>query len=136
MTKGRAKAIEKPNMPIAGPKRSPFAAASTNNVPMMGPVHEKETNAKLKDMKNNPMRPPLSDFASILLTNELGSWISNAPKKEAAKTTKSKKNKKLNIPLVLSSFKAVEPKIMVTNMPNRSEERRVGKECVSRRGRS
>lgn len=98
---GMASATENPNMPIAGPKRSPLEAASTSNVPIIGPVQENETTARLKAMKNNPIRPPLSDLESILLTNELGSVISNAPKKEAAKTTSKIKKKKLKIRLLI-----------------------------------
>src|SRR5690606_29905572 len=116
-TNGTARANENPNIPMAGPRRSPLVAASTNNVPMIGPVQEKETTAKLADIKNRPTNPPLSDPASILLTKELGSVISKAPKNEAANTTKSKKKKKLNIPLVDKAFKASAPKAIVINMP-------------------
>ncbi|MNL40452.1 hypothetical protein D3C87_1627990 [compost metagenome] len=69
-------------------------------------------------MKNRPTKPPLSDFASILLTNELGSVISNAPKNDAAKTTSSRKNKKLKIPFVESALRASEPNKMVMIMPS------------------
>src|SRR5690606_10082563 len=116
-TKGTAKAIENPSMPTAGPRRSPLEAASTNSVPMIGPVHEKETNARLKAMKKRPSSPPRSDLASILLTKELGSVITKAPKNEAAKTTKITKKTKLNIPLVDRSFNASEPKALVTSIP-------------------
>src|SRR5690606_2208954 len=117
-TKGIASAIENPSIPTAGPKRSPLDAASTNNVPMIGPVQEKETKAKLNAIKNNPTNPPLSDFASILLTKELGKVSSKAPKKDAAKTTNIKKNKKLNIPFVERAFKASDPKVIVMSIPN------------------
>src|SRR5690606_16764335 len=96
----------------------PLDAASTNNVPMIGPVQEKDTNAKLNAMKNNPNNPPLSDCASILLTKELGSVSSKAPKKEAAKTTNIKKNRKLNMPFVERAFRASEPKAMVMSIPS------------------
>lgn len=118
ITKGTANAKEKPNIPIAGPNRSPFVAASTSKVPIIGPVHEKETTDKLADMKNKPIQPLLSDCASILLTKELGKVISNAPKNEAANTTKSKKKKKLKIPLVDKAFNASGPKATVISIPN------------------
>src|SRR5690606_25494976 len=117
-TNGMAKAKEKPNIPMAGPKRSPLVAASTNSVPIIGPVHENETTAKLADTNNKPNKPPLSDPASILLTKLLGNVISNVPKKEAANTTSSRKNRKLNIPFVDKAFEASAPKKMVINMPN------------------
>src|SRR5690606_841015 len=56
-TKGTARANQNPSIPMAGPRRSPLVAASTNNVPMIGPVHEKETTAKLADIKNRPTNP-------------------------------------------------------------------------------
>src|SRR5690625_3888224 len=101
-TKGRARAIAKPSIPIAGPNLSPLVAASTSKVPIIGPVHENETNAKEKAIKNKPTNPPLSDLASILFTNELGKVNSNAPRNDAAKNTSIRKNRKLNTPLVLS----------------------------------
>src|SRR5690606_37197770 len=105
-TKGMANAMENPSIPMAGPNRSPFVAASTNKVPIMGPVQEKDTTAKLADMKNKPTHPPLSEPATILLTKLLGRVISKAPKNDAAKTTSNRKKKKLNIPLVESALSA------------------------------
>ncbi|MNL15153.1 hypothetical protein D3C87_1361240 [compost metagenome] len=115
--KGIANAMENPSIPMAGPNRSPFDAASTNKVPIIGPVHEKETKERLKAIKKRPTNPPLSDLASILLTNELGSVISNAPKKDAAKATNSRKNIKLNIPFVDKALSASDPKRIVMIMP-------------------
>src|SRR5690606_29788613 len=112
-TKGIARAMENPSMPIAGPSRSPLEAASTSSVPMIGPVQEKDTNARLNAMKNNPNNPPLSDCASILLTKELRSVSSKDPKKETANTTSMRKNRKLKTPFVDRAFKAPEPKAMV-----------------------
>src|SRR5690606_14400760 len=117
-TNGMAKAMEKPSMPMAGPRRSPLEAASTNRVPMMGPVQEKDTKARLKAIKNRPTKPPLSDLASILLTKELGKVSSKAPKKEAANTTNMRKNRKLKTPLVDRAFSASDPKTMVISIPN------------------
>ena len=85
---------------------------------MIGPVQEKETNAKAKAIKNNPIKPPLSDLASILFTHELGKLISKAPKNDIANTTNSTKNRKLKMPLLANSFKASDPKIKVIKIPN------------------
>ncbi len=112
-----ARAMENPNIPIAGPNLSPFEAASTNNVPIIGPVQENETNDKLKAIKNKPTKPPLSDLASILLTKELGKVISNAPKKDAANPTNNKKKMKLNTPLVESALSASDPNAIVIIIP-------------------
>src|SRR5690606_23704817 len=118
ITNGIARAMENPNIPIAGPNLSPFDAASTSSVPMIGPVQENDTKAKLKAIKNRPIKPFPSDFASILLTKELGSVISNAPKKDAAKATKIKKKAKLKTPLVERALSASEPKVIVISIPN------------------
>src|SRR5690349_4029310 len=40
--KGSARASAKPNMPTAGPKMFPLELASTNSVPIIGPVQENE----------------------------------------------------------------------------------------------
>ena len=58
--KGRAKARENPNITKNGPKYDPDEAASTNAVPMIGPVHENDTSASVNAMKNIPSNPPLS----------------------------------------------------------------------------
>ena len=55
MVNGIAKAKENPVIPIAGVKYDPEVDASTNKVPMIGPVQEKETNPKVKAMKKMPM---------------------------------------------------------------------------------
>ena len=55
MVNGIAKARENPVIPIAGVKYDPEVDASTNKVPMIGPVQEKETNPKVKAMKKMPM---------------------------------------------------------------------------------
>src|SRR6185312_12172078 len=65
--KGNASANENPNMPMAGPSRSPLVAASTSTGPIIGPVHEKETTTSVDAIKNMPSRPPLSEFSSSLL---------------------------------------------------------------------
>ncbi len=65
---GKANANEKPNIPMSGPASLPPAAASTNSVPMMGPVHENDTNESVKAMKNIPTKPPLFSLAATLFT--------------------------------------------------------------------
>src|SRR5690554_5697906 len=114
---GSAMANEKPSIPMAG-ALPPFEAASTINVPTMGPVQEKETKAKVKAMKNIPMSPPRSARASALLIHELGKVISNAPKNEMAKTMSSAKNAKLNQGSVDISDKMDAPNAAVTPTPN------------------
>ena len=85
-----AKAKEKPNIPTNGPI-PPIVADSTNNVPTIGPVQEKETKAKVKAIKNIPKKPPLLEAESAFVTHELGKLISKAPKNEMANTTRRKK---------------------------------------------
>ena len=75
---------ENPNIPIVGFSNSPWAD-SISTVPTMGPVHENDTNTKVKAIKKIPISPPLSAFLFILFTNEVGSTISNAPKNEKQK---------------------------------------------------
>ena len=63
---GMASATEKPVIPIIGESLLPDTAASTSNVPMIGPVHENETNTKTSAIRNTPMNPPvLSALLSI-----------------------------------------------------------------------
>jgi hypothetical protein len=73
----------------------------TNKVPSIGPVHEKETNTRVKDIKKVDINPfEAFDLESVLLTHELGKVISNNPKSERAKTIKIIKNKKFKTGLV------------------------------------
>ena len=116
---GKAMANENPNIPIIGAK-PPFDADSTNKVPTIGPVQEKETTAKAKAIKKIPTIPPLSAFESIFVAHELGKTISKAPKNESAKITNKAKKIKLNVTLVDNSFKASAPKIPVINDPNKT----------------
>mgnify|MGYP007030619828 CR=1 FL=1 len=114
--KGNAKADENPNIPIIGAK-PPLDAASTNNVPTIGPVQENETIAKANAIKRIPTNPPLSACWSTLLAHEFGKTISNAPKNEAAKNTNNPKKIKLNQTFVDSAFNESAPKTPVTNEP-------------------
>ena len=117
--KGSAKPRAKPPMPNAGPRILPCEAASTNSVPIIGPVQENDTNTKVKAMKNMEMKPVVdSAFESMALLHFEGSSMLNAPKNDTANTTSSKKKNTLNIALVASSLRVLAPKIMVMAMPN------------------
>ena len=98
--KGMANAKENPNIPAAGPSNDPFDPASTNSVPIIGPVQEKLTKLKVNAIKNIPSIPPLFDALSALFTQLDGKVISKAPKKLAAKMTNRAKKAKLNHGLV------------------------------------
>ena len=104
-------------MPQNGPAIPPPAAACTNSVPIIGPVQLNETRANVKAIKKIPIQPPFSDFASILLMNELGSTISKAPKNEIANTNNKAKNAKLNQTFVDKECKAPAPNMTVTPRP-------------------
>ena len=86
---------------------------------MIGPVHENDTNAKVKAIKKMLNKPVV---ASALLSTALlhfeGSVISNAPKKDAANTTNIKQKRILNIALVERAFNALAPNINVMAKPN------------------
>ena len=115
--KGSASAMAKPNMPTAGAKRL-CPAASTSNVPMIGPVQEKETITSVNAMSNILRNPPVERALLSKAVDQLsGSVISNKPKNDSAKTTNSRKKKIFTIALVLSSFNADAPKIIVTSNP-------------------
>ena len=57
--KGNAMANENPNIPTIG-AIPPFEADSTNSVPTIGPVQEKDTIANANAIKKIPITPPLS----------------------------------------------------------------------------
>ena len=115
---GNANAMAKPNIPIAG-ARIDLPAASTSKVPMIGPVQENETITNVNAMSRMLRKPVvLLDLLLSAVDHELGRVISNAPKKDAANTTKIKKKMILTTALVLSALSADAPKISVTNRPN------------------
>src|SRR5574344_407251 len=115
---GMAKARAKPNMPTAGPTTEPLVAASTNKVPIMGPVQEKDTSTKVNAIKKMLSMPVvLSACWSILLVQDAGKTMSKAPKKEMAKKTNRAKNSKLKKALVDKLFKALAPNNIVMPMP-------------------
>ncbi len=103
---------------MAGASSDPVVETSTNKVPMIGPVQEKDTNTRVKAM-NKIFRKPVveSAFASNLVDQEAGSVISKAPKKEMANTTNRAKNNRLNTALVDMLLRALAPKITVIKIP-------------------
>ena len=93
--------------------------ASTSNVPMMGPVHENDTNTSVKAMKKMLSRPVvLSALASTAVDHRDGSVISNAPKNEMANTTRSAKKMRLNTAPVAISLSLPGPAMSVSRMPS------------------
>ena len=115
---GKAKAIAKPNIPIAGANKL-RPAASTSNVPMIGPVQLNETitsvNAISRILRNPPVLRALLSNAVDQLS---GKVISNNPKNDSANTTRIRKNTMFTTALVLKSFSADAPNAMVTNNPS------------------
>ena len=71
--------------------------------------------AAIKKMLSIPV--VLLAVLSILLLNDWGSVISNAPKNEMAKITSNAKNSKLHHALVASAFMALAPNSTVKQMP-------------------
>src|ERR1035437_2363836 len=114
--KGRAKANEKAKIPITAMITFPPADA-TRMYPTIGPVHENEIKTSVKAMKKAPRNPPLSAFWSALLIIQLGSVISNIPKKEAAKKRKIRKKKTFGIQWVLRKLAKLAPSVMATIVP-------------------
>ena len=68
-------------------------------------MQEKETSTSVRARKKIPARPFLLEFWSDLLTQEDGSVISNAPKKEAANTMNTMKNRMFGSQCVASQLK-------------------------------
>ena len=92
--------------------------ASTNRVPTIGPVQEKDTNARVNAIKKMPINPPLSDALSLLLTQDAGSCSSNAPKKDAPKIINNRKKPILKYTFVAILFRASAPKTEETPTPS------------------
>ena len=116
--KGSASANENPNIPTTG-AIPPLLAASTINVPTIGPVQENETSANTSAIKNIPIIPPLSAFESALFTHLFGKRISNAPMNEKAKITNRTKKKILNHGFVDISLRTEAPNTAVTTVPSK-----------------
>ena len=116
--KGKAKAMAKPNMPMVGARILPDVDTSTNRKPIIGPVQEKETKARVKAIRKMLNKPVVdSALLSTALLHEEGSVISNAPKKLAANTNSIRKKKILKTALVDKAFKALAPNIPVITKP-------------------
>ena len=116
--KGSASATANPNIPSAGASQLPLVVVSTSNRPMMGAVHENDTNTRVKAMKKMLMRPLVFEaLVSTLLAQLSGSLISNHPKKERANTTSNRNRKMLNTAFVDMALRVSLPKSAVTNSP-------------------
>ena len=104
IVKGRAKASEKANIVTIGTQNSP-AVERIRTLPTIGPVQENDTNTSVRAMKKIPIKPPLSACRSLLLTIQLGSVISKAPKNDAAKIMNTMKKIRLGSQCVASQLK-------------------------------
>lgn len=109
--KGKAKAMAKPNIPIVGARILPDVDTSTNRKPIIGPVQEKETKARVKAIRKMLNKPVVdSALLSTALLHEEGNVISKAPKKLAANTSNIRQKKMLNTAFVDRAFRALAPK--------------------------
>ena len=116
---GIASAIAKPSIPIVGATILPWVETATSRNPMIGPVHENDTKARVNAIRNMLSNPVvLSDLASTLFCQDEGNVISKAPKNEAANTTNNRQKKILNIALVARALRALAPKSNVTAKPS------------------
>ena len=91
-----------------------------NKGPTIGPVHEKETRARVNAIKKMPIKPARSAALSDLLIQEVGNEISKAPKNEIAKIMINIKKKIFAQKPVDNSFKYEDPKAAVTMVPKRT----------------
>ena len=115
---GRASARAKPNIPTAGPMMLPDVPISTRRNPMIGPVQEKLTRARVNAMRKMLINPDDDEaFLSTALFQEEGRVISKPPRNEAPKTTSIRKKKMLKMALVDKALSADAPKIAVTASP-------------------
>ena len=115
---GMDSATANPNIPIAGAKIEPVDETCTSNVPIMGPVHEKETRTNVNAINKMLINPAVeSALASSFVDHDEGSVISKAPKNETAKSTNNPKKIRLKMALVDKLLSALAPKINVIRMP-------------------
>ena len=115
---GRARAMAKPNIPMAGATMLPVVETSTKRKPMIGPVQENDTSDRVNAIRKMLNKPPaFSALLSTAVLQEEGKVISKAPKKEAANTTNIRKKKMLKIAFVESEFSALAPNISVIAKP-------------------
>ena len=77
-------------MVMIGSQNSPCVLLISTE-PTIGPVQENDTSTRVSATKKTPARPPSLECESDLLSQELGSVISKAPKNEAAKSMKIRK---------------------------------------------
>ena len=75
MVNGSANAVENANIVIIGDHTSPEVDLISTE-PTIGPVHENDTNKRVRAIKKIPARPPLSDFESLSFTIFSGNTIS------------------------------------------------------------
>ena len=116
---GRARAMAKPSMPMAGPTIFPDVPISTRRKPIIGPVHEKLTRTRVNAMRKMLSRPVVDDaLLSTALVHLEGRTISKPPRNDAPKTTRSRKKNMLNTAFVDSAFRADAPKRSVTARPS------------------
>ena len=114
---GKASASENPNITAVGAANEPVAAPA-NALPTRGPVHEKETMAKVAAMKKIPINPPRSAAWSVLFAQLVGNWISKAPKKLAPNTTNSRNKKTLKNGSVEMTLRMSTPNTAVRSSPS------------------
>lgn len=116
---GIANARAKANIPTAGPTVTPDVAASTSKNPIIGPVHENDTRARVNAINSIAMNPVVeSAFASSFVVHFAGSSRLNAPKNDAANSTSSRAKNILKKALVDKSFSALAPNSVVINSPS------------------
>ena len=74
---GKANASPNPPIPAVNCIAPPSEVKDpANKEPKIGPVHEKDTIARVRAMKKTPMIPPILEAESILSPHELGNVIS------------------------------------------------------------
>ena len=86
---------------------------------MIGPVHEKDTIAKVNAMKKIPIIPPvLLANLSVAVAQLDGNRISKAPKKEIANITNRTKKSRFKKALLAILFITSAPNNLVTTTPS------------------
>ena len=122
IVKGSAKATENASIVNIGIQNCPWVDWM-RTVPTIGPVQENDTSTRVSAIKNTPTSPFFPDLPSALFTHDEGRVISNAPKKDAAKTIKTMKKtifgsqcvaSQLNMSAVTASPPAIQVMRMMT----------------------
>lgn len=115
---GRASAMAKPSIPMAGPAMLPDVLTSTSRKPMIGPVHENETSVSVNAMRKMLSIPLVDDaLLSTLFVHDEGRVSSNQPKNDRANTTSNRQKNMLNTALVASALSELAPKMAVMASP-------------------